>query len=324
VPALRLGLLSTARINDAILAAAAASQHVEVVAVASRDADRAAAYAAERSIPRSYGSYDELLADDEVDAVYVSLPNGLHAPWTRRALEAGRHVLCEKPLDEDPEVVDELFVLAGERGLVLTEAFMWRHLPQTARMVELVEDGVLGELRMIETWFSFMLTRADDPRLDPQQQGGSLMDVGCYCVSAARLLAGEPEAVTAQAVRHPGGVDLRVAATLRFAGPVLATIDCGFDMPQRHGLRVVGSEATLEVDDPWFGVQPVLRIRAADGSVEEETAEAADPYRAQLEDLAGAIADRRPPRVGREEVVGQARVLQRLLGAMRDDEEDVR
>jgi predicted dehydrogenase len=143
-------------------------------------------------------------------------------------------------------------------------------------------------------------------------------------VSAARLLAGEPEAVTAQAVFGPTGVDLRAAATLRFGGPVLATIDCGFDVPKRHGLRVVGSEATLEVDDPWFGVRPVLRIRAADGSVEEETADAVDPYRAQLEDLAGAIADRRPPRVGREEVVGQARVLQRLLHAMRDDEEDVR
>ena len=119
----------------------------------SRDADRAAEYAEERSIPRSHGSYEELLADDGVDAVYISTPNGLHAPWARAALEAGRHVLCEKPVDSDPEVVDGLFALAAERGLVFTEAFMWRHLPQTQAMCDLVAQGAVGELRMIRVWF---------------------------------------------------------------------------------------------------------------------------------------------------------------------------
>ena len=144
--------------------------------------------------------------------------------------------------------------------------------------------------------------------------------------SAARLLAGEPESVTAQAVRDPSrpdGVDMRVAATLRFPGPVLATVACAFDLPERAGLRVVGSEATLEVDDPWFGLQPEIRVRAPDGSVETVEAARADPYRAQLEDLAGALASRGAPRVGREEAVGQARTLQALLSAM-DDEEDMR
>jgi xylose dehydrogenase (NAD/NADP) len=327
VPALRLGLLSTARINDAILAAAAASQNVEVVAVASRDADRAAAYAAERSIPRSHGSYDDLLADDGVDAVYISLPNGLHAPWTRRALEAGRHVLCEKPVDEDPEVVDGLFALAAERRLVLTEAFMWRHLPQTRVLTDLVAQGAVGALRVLRVWAGFMLEREDDPRLDPAQQGGALMDIGCYCVSALRLLAGEPESVTAQAVfdeGRPAGVDMRVAATLRFPGPVLATFDCAFDRPQGFGLHVVGTEGTLEVDDPWFGVRPGIRLRRPDGSVKEIPVEAIDPYLAQLDDLAGAVADGRRPLVDRDEAVGQARTLQALLHAMRDDEEDVR
>ena len=324
---LRLGLLSTARINDQIIAAAAASEDTEVVAVASRDGGRATAYAAERSIPRGYGSYQELLADDGVDAVYVSTPNGLHAPWTRLALEAGRHVLCEKPMDADPEVVDELVALAGRRGLVLTEAFMWRHLPQTKLMCDLVAQGAIGTLRLVESWFAFTLARAGDPRLDPAQQGGSLLDVGCYCVSAARLLAGEPEAVTAQAVRdatRPDGVDMRVAATLRFPGPVLATLACAFDLPERAGIRVVGSEATLEVDDPWFGVLPSIRIRAPDGTVESVEAARADPYRLQLQDFAGAIAGHHAPRVGREEAVGQARTLQALLSAMEDDEEDVR
>ena len=324
---LRLGLLSTARINDAIIAAAAASPQVEVVAVGSRDAGRAAQYAAERSIPRSHGSYEELLADDGVDAVYVSTPNGLHAPWARAALEAGRHVLCEKPVDSDPEVVEELFALAAQRGLVFTEAFMWRHLPQTQAVCDLVAQGAAGELRMIRIWSGFMLEREGDPRLDPAQQGGALMDIGCYCVSAARLLAGEPDAVTAQAVRdasRPDGVDMRVAATMRFPGPVLAHFDCAFDLPMGFGLQVVGSEAVIEVDDPWFGVQPGIRVRAADGTIEEIAPEAADPYRAQLEDLAGAIADGRRPLLDRAEVVGQARSLQALLRAMSNDEEDVR
>jgi len=324
---LRLGLLSTARINDAIIAAAAASSQVEVAAVGSREAGRAARYAEERSIPRSHGSYEELLADDEVDAVYVSTPNGLHAPWARAALEAGRHVLCEKPVDADPEVVEGLFALAAERGLVFTEAFMWRHLPQTQAMCDLVAQGAVGELRMIRVWFGFLLSRSGDPRLDPAQQGGALMDVGCYCVSAARLLAGEPDAVAAQAVRdgrRPDGVDLRVAATMRFPGHVLAHFDCALDLPQGHGLQVVGSEAVIEIDDPWFGVEPGIRVRAAEGTVEEIAVDAADPYRAQLEDLAGAIADGRRPLLDRAEVVGQARSLQALLRAMSNDEEDVR
>jgi predicted dehydrogenase len=320
---LRLGLLSTARINDEIIAAAAASEGVEVAAVASRDAARAAAYARERSIPRSHGSYEELLADDGVDAVYVSVPNGLHAEWTRRALQAGRHVLCEKPLDADPEVVDALFALAARRGLVLTEAFMWRHLPQTHLLCDLVAQGAVGTLRLVQATFSFTLARAGDPRLDPAQQGGALMDVGCYCVSAARLLAGEPDSVTAQCVRDPtraDGVDMRVAATLQFPGPVLATLDCAFDLPERMGVRVVGSEATLEVDDPWIGLRPGIRIRAPDGTAETVEAAEANPYRLQLEDLAGAIAGGRAPRVDRAEAVGQARTLQALLRAMEDDE----
>jgi D-xylose 1-dehydrogenase (NADP+, D-xylono-1,5-lactone-forming) len=324
VAPLRLGLLSTARINDAILAAAAASDSVEVVAVASRDAGRAAAYAAERSIPRSHGSYEELLADDGVDAVYISTPNALHAPWSRAALEAGRHVLSEKPVDEDPEVVDGLFALARERGLVFTEAFMWRHLPQTRVLTDLLAQGAVGELRVLRVWAGFLLTREGDPRLDPAQQGGSLMDIGCYCVSALRLLAGEPEAVTAQAVIGTTGVDLRMAATLRFPGPVLGTFDCAFDRPPGFGLHVVGTEGSIEVDDPWFGVAPGLRVRSADGSVREVAVPAVDPYVAQLEDLAGAIADGRRPLLDRDEVVGQARTLQALLRAMNHDEEDVR
>ena len=153
------------------------------------------------------------------------------------------------------------------------------------------------------------------------------MDIGCYCVSAARLLGGEPEAVTAQAVRDGGSPAASTCGSPRPCAslePCSAHFDCAFDLPMGFGLQVVGSEAAIEVDDPWFGVEPGIRIRSADGTVEEIAVEAADPYRAQLEDLAGAIADGRGPLLDRAEVVGQARSLQALLRAMSNDEEDVR
>ena len=234
---------------------------------------RAAQYAEERSIPRSHGSYEELLADDGVDAVYISTPNGLHAPWARAALEAGRHVLCEKPVDADPEVVEGLFALAAERGLVFTEAFMWRHLPQTQAMCDLVAQGAVGELRMIRVWSGFMLEREGDPRLDPAQQGGALMDVGCYCVSAARLLAGEPDAVTAQVVREgsrPEGVDMRVAATMRFPGHVLGAFRLRVRPPD--GVRAAGRRLggrSSRSTTRGSACEPGIRVRAADGTVEE-------------------------------------------------------
>jgi len=323
----RWGVLGAARINQHVLEGAALAEGTSFVAIAARDRDRAQEQADTFDIGTVYGSYDELLADPGVEAVYIPLPNGLHVEWSVRALEAGKHVLCEKPLARTEAEARRAFATARSAERLLMEAFMWRHLPQTQVACDLVAQGAVGELRMIRVWFGFLLSRSGDPRLDPAQQGGALMDVGCYCVSAARLLAGEPDAVAAQAVRDAGradGVDVRVAATMRFPGHVLAHFDCALDLPQGHGLQVVGSEAALEIDDPWFGREPGIRVRAADGTVEEIEADAADPYRAQLEDLAGAIADGRGPLLDRAEVVGQARSLQALLRAMSNDEEDVR
>ncbi len=310
---LRLGLLSTARINGAILAAARQTDAVEVVAVASRDGHRARDYAAQHAIARAHGDYSSLLADPQVDAVYVSLPNALHAPWTVRALEAGKHVLCEKPFSPDPEVVDHCFAVATAHGLVLTEAFMWRHHPQAARLTELVAAGAIGELRLVRATFSFPLLRKDDVRWDVGLGGGALMDVGCYCVSALRLLAGEPERVHGEAVTAPSGVDSRFAAALRFAGDVLGTLDCGFDLPARDEIEVVGSAGSLCVDDPWFARRPSIVHRNGDGAAEEIALAAADPYVLELEDFAAAVRDRRPPLLGRDDALGQARVLSALL-----------
>ncbi|MGH2864094.1 MAG: Gfo/Idh/MocA family protein, partial [Solirubrobacteraceae bacterium] len=185
------GFLSTARINEALLRGISAVPDARALAVASRDSDRAGAYARAKGIERAYGGYAELLADPDVEVVYVSLPNGLHVEWTEAALEAGKHVLCEKPLSRSPAEVERLFKLAHERGLHLCEAFMYRHHPQTKRLKELVEGGAIGELRRIRGSFSFPCD-PDDPRMQAGMDGGGLMDVGCYPVSMARYLAGEP------------------------------------------------------------------------------------------------------------------------------------
>ncbi len=214
----RWGFLSTARINRRILAAAEKSELAEVVAVASRDADRAEAYAVEHGIPRSHGSYEALIEDPDVDAVYISLPNSLHAEWSARALAAGKHVLCEKPLTRSPEDAEKAFDAAERDGRILMEAFMWRHSPQTAKLVQLVEGGVIGELQLVRATFSFPLEGRRNIRLDPDLDGGALMDVGAYCVSAARLLAGEPERVYGEQVIGDSGVDVLFTGVLRFPG----------------------------------------------------------------------------------------------------------
>ena len=306
----RWGLLSTARINDAILGAASASDRADVVAVASRDEDRARAYARAHGLRRSHGSYDALLADPDVDAVYIGLPNGMHVAWTLRALEAGKHVLVEKPFSRRAAEVEHAFDVAERAGLVLSEGFMWRHSAQTHRLVEVLPR--IGEVRLVRAWFSFTLDRPGDHRWDPAQDGGSLMDVGTYCVSAARLLCGEPD--EALGVATGAGVDLRFAGALRFPGGALAVFDCGFDLPARHGLEVVGSDGVLVVADPWHGHAPGIELRRA-AHTERIVVDAGDAYRAELEDVGDAIEHGRPPLLGRDDAVGQARVLEALIDA---------
>jgi xylose dehydrogenase (NAD/NADP) len=310
----RWGVLSTAHINAKVLPAAAAAGGAELVAIASRTPERAAAAARAYGIPKAHWSYEDLLADPDVEAVYIPLPNALHVPWTLEALRAGKHVLCEKPLSPRPEDVERCFDAAEQAGLVLSEGFMWRHHPQTAKLVELVDGGAIGELRLIRTSFSFTLAREGNVRGDPALDGGSLLDVGCYCVSGARLLAGEPESVHAEAVED-GGVDMRFAATMRLPGDVLATFDCGFDLPARHDLEAIGSEGSLLVADPWHCVETGIDWRRSDGAVERIEIPRSDPYRHEFEDVSAAIREGRPPRLGREDALGQARALDGLRRA---------
>ena len=307
----RWGFLSTARINRRLLAAAEKIDAAEVVAVASRDSDRAEAYAVEHGISRSHGSYEALLEDSEVDAVYISLPNSLHVEWSVRALAAGKHVLCEKPLTRSPEEAEYAFEAADRAGCILMEAFMWRHSPQTAKLVQLVEGGVIGELQLVRATFSFPLEGRRNIRLEPDLGGGALMDVGAYCVSAARLLAGEPERVYGEQVIGDSGVDVLFTGMLRFSRGVLAEIDAGMNLPRRDGLEAVGTEGSLVISDPWLAQRLVLHLRRGE-SREEIALPPADPYRLELENMCAAISGGARPLLGREDAVGQARVLDAL------------
>jgi xylose dehydrogenase (NAD/NADP) len=319
---LRLGLLSTAHINEKLIAGARAVDDVEVVAVASRELGRAREQAAALGIERALGSYEALLEDPEVDAVYVSLPNSMHVDWSVRALEAGKHVLCEKPLAREVEPVERAFDAAERAGRVLAEGFMWRHHPQAERLVELLPR--VGELRMVRAQFSFALDAAtlgaaSNIRLSGELEGGALMDVGCYCVSGARLVAGDPLEVTAQQVTGGDGVDLRFAATLRFAGDVLGHFDCAVDTADRAELEVSGSEGLLLLRDPWHSLEPGIEVHAADGSIERVEVERENPYACELRDFAAAAAGEREPLLGRADAVGQARTIAALYTSAASD-----
>ena len=304
---MRLGLLSTAKINGAIIGAAPAAG-VELVAVASRDGAKAQAYASEHGLARGHGSYEALLADDDVDAVYISLPNGMHHEWTLNALEAGKHVLVEKPYSRRAAEAEEAWAAADRAGLVLMEAFMWRHHPQAAVARSLVEDGAIGELRQIRASFSFLLREPANVRLAADLDGGALMDVGCYCISGARLLAGEPEQALGEQVLGESGVDVAFYGTLRFPGDVVAQFDASFTLPQRQRLEAVGEEGTLVLEAPWrsdWGGRVLVEGEPVD--VPE-----ANPYAVELANLAAAIAGEEPQLLGGEDAVAQARVIEAL------------
>jgi D-xylose 1-dehydrogenase (NADP+, D-xylono-1,5-lactone-forming) len=309
------GLLSTARINDALLAGIAAVPEATAYAVASRDTARAEEYARRHGIERAYGGYERLLADPGLDIVYISLPNGLHVEWTRKALEAGKHVLCEKPLSRRPAEVEELFDLADARGLHLSEAFMYRHHPQTKRIKELVDSGAIGELRLVRGAFSFNCDPAD-PRMSAAMDGGGLMDLGCYPVSMSRLLAGEPERVSAEALLGGAGVDVVMAGVLRFPGGVIAHFDSGLAMPGRREIEVVGSDAFLRIREPWHPTADGIELWQ-EGASEPRmiSVPKADSYAYEVDDLSAAVRGVHAPLLGRDDALGQARTLEALYAS---------
>jgi predicted dehydrogenase len=308
--------MSTARINRKFLPGAREAAGVNVLAVASRSEDAAGRYAREQGIPRAYGSYEALLADPDIEAVYISLPNALHIEWTVRALEAGKHVLCEKPLSRRAGEVERAFDVAEREGRLLMEGFMYRHNPQTHRLVQLVSDGAIGPLRMIRAAFSFSLAEGPNVRLSAALDGGALMDVGCYCVNAARLIAaGELRRVSGAQVIGGEEVDVAFAGTLGFDGGVLAHFDSGIDMAPRGELEVVGESGVLYLGDPWHCLDPVIELRRPGRAVERIQVERIDSYRLEAENFSAAIRGEAPPLLGREDAVAQARAIEALSAA---------
>lgn len=308
------GILGTARINRALIPPLRSSKRNQLLAVASRDIVRAQAYAREWSIPAAYGSYAALLADPQVQVVYISLPNGLHAEWTIRAIRAGKHVLCEKPLATSVAEVDAVAAAAHQAGVVVQEAFMYRHLPQTLKVQELVSSGVLGKIWLVRGAFRFRLDRASDVRLNPEIGGGCLWDVGCYPLSYARMLLGsEPVEVTGWQLLGPSGVDVSFAGQLQFPGNVVAQIDSSFISDDRTFIEIAGDAGTLHIPVP-FNPREAATIALKHGGYEELIGfPAVDLYAGEVENMADAILSGIPPRISLADSRGNVAAIRALL-----------
>jgi D-xylose 1-dehydrogenase (NADP+, D-xylono-1,5-lactone-forming) len=312
------GILSTAHINRLFVAGAQQATGVELLAVASRNPERAEAYARENGIPRAHGSYEALLEDPDVEAVYIPLPNSMHIEWSIRALEAGKHVLCEKPLSRRPGDVTRAFDVADRHDRLLMEAFMFRHHPQTRRLTELIVQSAIGRVRTIRAAFGFVANDPANVRLSVTLDGGGLMDVGCYCVSAARLIAGEPERVSAEQTLGGDGVDVTFAAIMRHPDDVLTHFDAGLALASRDLLEVTGDAGSLLVNDPWHCRNPGIELRQNDGATERIEIENANSYRLEAENLSAAIRAEAEPLLGRADALGQARAIEALYAAADD------
>jgi predicted dehydrogenase len=291
---LRWGLLSTARINRLLIPAMRAAERAELVAVASRRQSRAEEYAAEWGMPRGHGSYQALLDDPQVDAIYISLPNSLHAEWTVRAAEAGKHVLCEKPLAVSVGECDEIIAAAQSGGVVVAEAVMYLYHPLLHRARQLVEEGAVGQVTVVRGALAIDLEPSDDIRWQPEMGGGSLWDVGSYPVSFIRWIAGEPQEVFGWQSLSESGVDQTFAGLLRYGNGVLGGFDCGFRELRRSQAEVFGTDGTLTIEHPYV-IGPESRILLRRDSGEEEIRlPETDPYRCQVEAVTAAVLDGAP------------------------------
>jgi xylose dehydrogenase (NAD/NADP) len=299
---LNWGLLSTARINRALIKPLTASGRNRLLAVASRSQDSADAYAREWNIPRAHGSYEALLNDPEIDVIYNPLPNHLHKEWTIKALQAGKHVLCEKPFALTLKEVDAMIAASKKTGKVLAEAFMYRHHPQTLKVMEIVDSGVLGKIQVIKGEFSFMLESLDDIRNVKEMGGGSIWDIGCYPISYTRLLVGqEPAEVFGWQALAESGCDQTFIGQMKFANGILAQFDSSFVTLFRTSMEIVGSMATLIIPEPFKpGSKSEIYIRREDGQETLEI-EGGELYIGEVEDMYDAIVENKPSRMSLED-----------------------
>ena len=317
----RWGVLSTANIGRrAVIPAIQHSRNGQVIAVASRNEEKARVFAADLGIPRVYGSYEALLASEEIDAVYIPLPNSLHREWTIKAAEAGKHILCEKPLALNAAECAEMEEAARRYGVLLMEAFMYRFHPQTEKVLEMIRMGAIGEPRLIHAAFTFCLSSPDNIRLQPELGGGSLMDVGCYCVNVSRTLAGA-EPVEAQAYANWGetGVDEQMAGTLRFANGLLAQFDCALTLERRQFYQVAGPEGHIKVPLAFLPGIDDATIYEHHGQkgVRALLVPGVDEYQVMVEHFADCVLKQTPVRYAPAEAAANMRVIEALYRSAR-------
>ena len=249
---LRWGILGVAKINDRLLPGFRAARNAELRGIASRSADRAAQAATAAGIPLSYGSYAALLADPEIDAVYLPLPNTAHDEWTRKAADAGKHILCEKPLTPTAAEAESLVAYCADRKVALMDGFMWPHHPRTAELKRIIDAGTIGRVMRVDTTFTFPLDlNPANIRLQPGTAGGSLLDVGCYPVYGIRWAFGEEPVRVFASATFEYGVDLAMSALLWFADGRIAGFDCGFTLPMRQHLHVTGTKGVIRIPQMW-------------------------------------------------------------------------
>lgn len=312
----RWGLLSTANINRRLIPAIRASQRGELVAVASRSQATADAYAAQWEIPLAFGSYEALLNSDEVDAVYIGLPNHLHVPWSIAAMEADKHVLCEKPFALRPEDVDRVTAVADETGMKIAEAFMYRHHPQTKRAGEIVHGGRIGDVTLVRGVFNFKLSNPANVRLVAEWGGGSLWDVGCYPVSIAQfLMGGPPESVFGRQWNGNFDVDMLFNGQLQYAGGRVAQISSSFHTPFHTFVEVLGTAGRLTMNRPFVGHDEGdarLIVYDAEGHPEPIAVPQTMLYLGEVEDMHAAILDDAPNYLTLAETRNHVRTLQAL------------
>ncbi len=321
---LRWGIVSTANIGvRKVIPATQKAERCEVVAIASRDGERAAETAAELGIPRAHEGYEALLADPDVDAVYIPLPNSEHAEWTIAAARAGKHALCEKPLAMTAAEAEEMVRACATEGVLLMEAFMYRLHPSWVSVRELVASGRIGRLRAVQSWFSYF---NDDPRNIrnvPELGGGALYDIGCYCINLSRMLLGaEPTAIEGSVMRDETGTDVLTSAILAFDEDV-AAFTCSTRTEPDQRVHIYGTEGRISMGIP-FNIPPdrpteIVVTAGGDPPVSPDsetlTFAAADQYTIQAERFADAVLDGRPLPIPPEDAIGNLRVIEAIFRA---------
>lgn len=320
---LRWGILGVAKINERLIPAFQKATHGRLVGIASRDLARAQAAAAVNAIPMAFGSYHDLLACSDIDAVYIPLPNTLHGEWTRFAATAGKHVLCEKPLTPTAPEARELVDFCRAQGVQLMDGFMWPHHPRTAMIRRLLDDGVIGTVQRVSATFTFPL--ALDPgniRLKPDLAGGSLLDVGCYPVYGIRWAFGEEPVRVYATARYDFEVDLEMNGILGFADGRVGTFDCGFTLPLRQWLEITGSKGVVRVHDMWLpDSEARFTIEHEDGRVEVVAVPGHDQIVHMIDDFSRAVLSGTPVSPDAEQAVRSALVMDALARSAAEERE---